>query len=177
MHMNPEQTVYQFLLGCALALHELNSGSVIPAVVGHAVSNMLAITMELVTPVGEGINGMINFLLEPQMIWLYALLTVVLFIVGVFAVLFLTRLLKRIEGEKKTKEFTAVPPVFSESGEESEKAEEKAPVFKGMGMSGKTLLIIGMVACAVMWLAVFAASMIDLDALGGVIECIIWKTI
>ena len=42
MHMNPEQTVYQFLLGCACAYLALCSRSVITAIVIHATSNAIA---------------------------------------------------------------------------------------------------------------------------------------
>lgn len=51
MHMNPQQTVYQFCLGCGCAALALASGSVVPAVAAHAVSNLIAVLME-VTPFG-----------------------------------------------------------------------------------------------------------------------------
>lgn len=61
MHMNPEQTVYQFLLGCTCALLTLCSGSLVPAVVVHAGSNLIAVLME-VTPFGDAFYRFIDWL-------------------------------------------------------------------------------------------------------------------
>lgn len=58
MHMNPQQTVYQFCLGCGCAALALSSGSVVPAVAAHAVSNLLAVLME-VTPFGGAFSRFI----------------------------------------------------------------------------------------------------------------------
>ncbi len=48
MHMNPAQTVYQLALGCALAALALASRSVIPCIVCHSTSNLMACLTELV---------------------------------------------------------------------------------------------------------------------------------
>lgn len=43
MHMNPLQTVYQFLLGCALAYATIKMGNIVPAIIIHAVSNIIGV--------------------------------------------------------------------------------------------------------------------------------------
>lgn len=43
MHMNPLQTVYQFLLGCALAYATIKLGNIVPAIIIHAVSNIIGV--------------------------------------------------------------------------------------------------------------------------------------
>ncbi len=43
MHVNPLQTVYQFLLGVALGFAVVKMGSVLPAIIIHAVSNTIGI--------------------------------------------------------------------------------------------------------------------------------------
>lgn len=43
MHMNPLQTVYQFFLGCALAYATIKLGNIIPAIIIHAVSNIIGV--------------------------------------------------------------------------------------------------------------------------------------
>lgn len=46
MHMNPEQTVYQFFMGCACAYLAICSGSVVVPVLVHAGNNLIAIIFE-----------------------------------------------------------------------------------------------------------------------------------
>lgn len=48
MHMNPEQTVYQFFLGFSMAYLTIKSGSMLTAVVMHAANNLIAICLEFV---------------------------------------------------------------------------------------------------------------------------------
>lgn len=46
MHMNPEQTVYQFFMGCACAYLAICSGSVLCPMIVHACNNLIAIIFE-----------------------------------------------------------------------------------------------------------------------------------
>lgn len=46
MHMNPEQTVYQFFMGCACAYLAICSGSVLCPMIVHACNNLVAIIFE-----------------------------------------------------------------------------------------------------------------------------------
>lgn len=64
MHMNPEQTVYQFFLGVVCALAALESGSILSAMAVHATSNLLAVLLQ-VTPLGSAaFYRFTNFILK-----------------------------------------------------------------------------------------------------------------
>lgn len=59
MHMSPQQTVYQFCLGCACAFIALAARSPLPAVVAHAASNLLAVLLS-VTPFGTAFDAFVT---------------------------------------------------------------------------------------------------------------------
>lgn len=42
-HASPEQTVYQFITGCAFAFIALRSGSILPSVLMHFINNALIV--------------------------------------------------------------------------------------------------------------------------------------
>lgn len=44
-HASPEQTVYQFIVGCAFAFITIRSGSILPAVVMHFINNALIVIL------------------------------------------------------------------------------------------------------------------------------------
>lgn len=46
MHMNPEQTVYQFFMGCACAYLAICSGTVVCSMIVHACNNLIALILE-----------------------------------------------------------------------------------------------------------------------------------
>jgi len=56
MHMNPASTVYQFFLGFAAACLVLATKSIIPAVILHAVSNLIVALSILINPVYSFFN-------------------------------------------------------------------------------------------------------------------------
>lgn len=53
MHMNPEQTVYQFCLGFVAAYLTVCSRSILPSIVLHGGNNLIAILLQ-VFPIGDG---------------------------------------------------------------------------------------------------------------------------
>lgn len=53
MHMNPEQTIYQFFLGFCAAYLTVCSRSVLPAIALHGGNNLIAVLVE-VFPIGDG---------------------------------------------------------------------------------------------------------------------------
>ena len=156
MHMNPEQTVYQFLLGCALAYIALETGSVIPAMIGHATSNLIAVLMELIAPFGNAVNSALEFLVATP--WLFALLTVLLFAAGAVALFFMGKFMGRLGGKRQERKFDTLPP------DESEKtADEETSILKKPMFGAKTLLITGFVICAVLWGAMLVVGYMDLE--------------
>lgn len=59
MHMNPQQTVYQFCLGAVCAWIVMTTGSLASSMIVHAVSNLIAVLVE-VTPFGGAFAGFIE---------------------------------------------------------------------------------------------------------------------
>lgn len=84
MHMNPEQTVYQFFLGCVCAWFAICSGSVLPSMLLHSGNNLVAVLLEFIPSAGEesAALGAAD-----------VLTTVLLFVAGAAVVYFLGRLM------------------------------------------------------------------------------------
>lgn len=59
MHMSPQQTVYQFCLGCACAFLALAARSPLPAMLAHGVSNLLAVLLS-VTQFGVSFDAFVG---------------------------------------------------------------------------------------------------------------------
>lgn len=96
MHINPEQTIYQFCLGTVAAYLTLKTGSVIPSMMMHGTSNALALVMSY-TSVGAAIDG---FYSMTDNVWVM-LLTCLLFpIVGCIVVWLVCKALKKIETKR-----------------------------------------------------------------------------
>ncbi len=53
MHMNVEQTVHQFLLGCVCAYFAISARSVVPAIIVHAGNNAIALLLSFIPASGE----------------------------------------------------------------------------------------------------------------------------
>ncbi len=88
MHMNPEQTVYQFCLGCACAYIAICSGSVLCSMLIHAGNNLIAIILEYTG--SEFLNVLVSN------ITVFIVCTIVLLAVGIIAVYYIGRfMLKR----------------------------------------------------------------------------------
>ncbi len=159
MHMNPEQTVYQFLLGCALAYMTVTTGSVIPAMIGHAVSNLIAVSMEIAVPFGNAVNAAFDFLLSVP--WLFAVLTVVLFAAGAAAVFFTGRFMEKLGGKRMERNFTSLPPSENEDKTgESEQSLLKKPMF-----GARAMLIAGLAICAVLWILMLIMGYVHIEGM------------
>ncbi len=61
MHMNPLQIVFQFALGVLSAFIALRSGKLLPSILLHAVSNALALVIDM-TPLGTAIGAGVEWL-------------------------------------------------------------------------------------------------------------------
>ncbi len=152
MHMNPEQTEYQFLLGCTCAYLTLQSGSLIPAIIAHGTSNLIACLMEIIEPFGSGFEFIVNWLIGVP--WLFALLAVVLLAAAVVGIYFLGKLLARCKIEKAARTFTARPPIMKQQSEEAVEVQSESLLKKRNG-NGAALYGIAIGATAFMWAATF----------------------
>lgn len=89
MHMNPEQTVYQFFMGCACAYLAICSGSVLCPMIVHACNNLIAIIFEF-----TGTAFLDVFFTSYGT---FAAVTVAFLIAGVTALYFIGRLMMKSE--------------------------------------------------------------------------------
>lgn len=89
MHMNPEQTVYQFFMGCACAYLAICSGSVLCPMIVHACNNLIAIVFEF-----TGTAFLDVFFTNYGT---FAAVTVAFLIAGVIALYFIGRLMMKSE--------------------------------------------------------------------------------
>jgi membrane protease YdiL (CAAX protease family) len=88
--MSPLQTVYQFALGCVLALIVIKTGNVLYSIIAHATSNLTAIILSFFPLPSIPIY-------EPLVIVLSVLLLA-------FAVLLVGVLIKALDGRKENRE-------------------------------------------------------------------------
>ena len=89
MHMNPEQTVYQFFMGCVCAYLAICSGSVRCPMIVHACNNLIAIIFEF-----TGTAFLDVFFTNYGT---FAAVTVAFLIAGVIALYFIGRLMMKSE--------------------------------------------------------------------------------
>ena len=192
MHMNPEQTVYQFFMGCACAYLAICSGSVLCPMIVHACNNLIAIIFEF-----TGTAFLDVFFTNYGT---FAAVTVAFLIAGVIALYFIGRLMMKSErhGEgaglvfdlkrtnsdenrqnptennaeiaenidgvrqnrtKNNRFAAATDPIKAEAAlDEEELAAGKArtPL---LGKRSQTIYLgIGLFACLVVWILVFAVN-------------------
>lgn len=89
MHMSPMQTVYQFALGCILALIVIKTRNIVYAIIAHATSNLVAIILSLINLPQINIYSPLTIIITVLMLVLGVVLTIIL--------------VKKMEG-KKTEE-------------------------------------------------------------------------
>ena len=103
MHMNPEQTVYQFFLGCVCAYFAICSRSVVPSILLHAGNNLIALILEFVQDgISDAETAAPDYPLEIT-------LTFVLLAVGIAAAYFVGRLMLKSEKERRGGLIFALP--------------------------------------------------------------------
>lgn len=163
MHMNPEQTVYQFFLGCVCAYFAICSRSALPAMLLHSGNNLIALILEFMPSSGAAF--------EPSPLWIA--LTFILAAAGIAAAYLIGRLMLRFESEPsggrilafeknyKTKERVADFRTLL-AVRKQEDALDESDVTEGRRrneiLGKKThviLLCLGLGVCAFMWLMVF----------------------
>lgn len=89
MHMNPEQTVYQFFMGCACAYLAICSGTVVCPMIVHACNNLIALILEFTG------TAFLDVFFAGQLA--FVLSTVGFLALGITAIYFLGRLMLKKE--------------------------------------------------------------------------------
>lgn len=117
MHMNPEQTVYQFFIGCACAYFAISSGSVLASMLLHAGNNLIALILEF-----TGTSFLDVFFSNYAML---AVGTAVFLAVGITALFFIGRFMVKRErhGAGSGLVFDVKKPKHNETAATSENPE------------------------------------------------------
>lgn len=155
MHMNPEQTVYQFCLGCVCGYTALKTHSLILPFIIHGASNLIALLFDL-TPLGGAFVTFMNALTSNAA--LSVLSTVALFVAGVAIVFFVGKLLRKISPPPRT---TLGMPTQCTATQAQEAKNAPIKLFSGAA-SGKIAAILFGVAegiCLMLWIFVFVTSL------------------
>ncbi len=156
MHMNPEQTVYQFCLGFVCALATMASGNLLGGVIVHMFSNLLALLID--TPFGKPYNEAFAFLTKTP--WGAVLTTVLAAAACGVAIWFVCAAIRKYSRPRQTPSHAVDLP--DEKGEEpmSEENAQKAAAQKiAEKKTGRIMYIAGIGLCTVLWVFVFAAGM------------------
>lgn len=148
MHMNPEQTVYQFFLGCVCAYLTLCARTVTPAILTHGASNLIALLLSFASEEGG------SYALSKPVI--AAVVTVVLLFVGAAIIAFAGKALmkKRTRTDARVSLYARLElsVLACREGEEREGL---------LGRGGFSFMLsAGLVVSAVMWAIVFVAAII-----------------
>lgn len=102
MHINPAQTVYQFCLGASIAYIVIKTGSVLPGMIMHSVSNAAALVISY-TDIGMGIDAF--FVKVDSNVLVLLLSCLVLPVLAVAIIWFISRLLSKAERGKYPSKF------------------------------------------------------------------------
>ncbi len=163
MHMNPAQTVYQFLLGIVCALTALAAGSVLPAMVIHAFSNMFAILIDY-TALGTGIERFMTFLTARPGI--AVVVTLACFAVFGFLILLCVYFVRKFNGKNAdagTLELENRPlaskPVVDEDGKRTIEKHEK--IMKALDNKDKLVYVVACGVCTMMWVIALVSGFIS----------------
>lgn len=144
MHMNPMQTVYQFFLGCTLAYVTIRFGNIVPAIIIHAVNNLIGVVVAL-PAINDGVTGLMTDIYGTG--W-FALFVGVSVLLAAGALLLVRVLCRRFGGQ------TPLSP-------DKEKREGGGFVNSaddGGTLAGVILTSVGAVICVAMWIANLAGG-------------------
>ena len=145
MHMNPMQTVYQFLLGCTLAYVTIRFGSIVPAIIIHLTNNVIGVILSI-PAIDTAIGGMLASIFGTAWIALFIGVGVVL---AVAAVLAIRALCRKFGGQTP---FSPDKEMRTEGGSFTNSADDSGT------LAGIILTAVGALICVAMWLSVLMAG-------------------
>lgn len=136
LHMNPEQTVYQFLFGCLLAMLTISTKNIVPAVIAHILNNAVALVLEM--PFASGLDGALHSFFT-SIPWLFVLTAVLLAAAALAGMFFLNKKIAKADRADGT--------------------EPRQEVIDGkVRLIGIALFIFGAVICALVWVMQLVAG-------------------
>ena len=146
MHVNPEQTVYQFFLGAVMAYAVIRTGSVLPAIVIHAVNNVIGIIL-CVPVIEDELNALAAKALSTGGgIAVAIVLSVLLAAAGVFVI----RLVIKKTGNREPE------PVYKSRDEESGFVNYADD---GGAVAGAVFCVIAAAICVALWIIALAGGL------------------
>ena len=149
IHMNPMQTVYQFLLGCALAYTVIRFGSIIPAIVIHALNNAVGLVLSAPAVDGAVTSWLGTVFGSGGTIAAFVAVSLALAVGAGFAVRALCR---------KFGGASLLSPVHHpDSPERAEDFRNYAD--DGGSMAGGIMYVVGAIICVVMWVTALAGGL------------------
>lgn len=154
MHMNPEQTVYQFFLGYACALAAIKSGNLLAAIITHAGSNLIAILIGY-TPVGKGFEKFVNAVTGTTAGGILA--TIGFALVCGTAIFFICYAMKKLRKNNSAPD-SKNKTVESETDGETE--TKQTACGEKNRTAGIAIYIAGLGLCVLMWVFVFVSAII-----------------
>ena len=150
MHMNPEQTIYQFFLSYVCALAAIKSGTLLAPIIVHAGSNALAMFAD---------GAIMKFVQAVTRNAVSAVLcTVGLFIAAAAAVWGVCMLMELIN--RKCKKENKENKKDADEHANAENADSEKEKKSGTRKTGLMLYVGSLGICAVMWIFVFVAAML-----------------
>ena len=140
IHMNPQQTVYQFFFGCALAYVTIRFGSIVPAIIMHALNNAIGVVLS-VPAVDGALSGWINGIFASGWgLGVFIAVSAALAVMAALVIRFVGRRFGGLEPES--------PEPHTGKTEDFENYADD-----GGTLAGTIMFIVGAVICLIMWVS------------------------
>lgn len=153
-HGSPDQTIFQFGLGLTLGLLTVRSGSIIPAIVLHAVSNIFAIVMDAVGWswwLPEGIGGLIGYAIGGLIVFAIVIPLLIDLASRNLKSNWMVRVVDRLKHQPSVDQKEGVYQVEPTKNGKESTAEELYE--KTQNRMSTILLWVGVVFCVAIWIA------------------------
>ena len=149
IHMNPLQTVYQFMFGCALAYVTVRFANIIPAVIMHALNNAIGFVLSIPAIDGALAVWVTSVMESSYGIAIWLIVGAVLAVLAAFIIRFVGR---KFGGHEP------ISPEPNETRPEEEKFHPSAD--DGGTLAGLILTSVGALICIVMWVTTLVAGFV-----------------
>jgi membrane protease YdiL (CAAX protease family) len=147
MHMNPEQTFYQFMLGVVCALAAIKSNSIVPAIIIHGVNNIFALVLSFVPQIGQSLDYIFAF----EQVW-FVPIAILMFILGLWTVYKLSALCSTYAKHTEPSAQHTLDSATQSMVQHYQHSRYKST-------SGTVYYVTTIVFCSLMWGLTFASSM------------------
>jgi membrane protease YdiL (CAAX protease family) len=147
MHMNPEQTFYQFFLGAVCAYIAIKTNSIVPSILIHSANNIVSLFLGFSDQFDNTLSDMFG------QSW-FVIIAIVLFVSGVYLIYRLGVLCQKV---MKTDASLSLD-TQTQSKLQTVHDEFAKNSFTNSNTNGTVFYICTMVFCVFMWLIVFGTS-------------------